>query len=498
MKNLLLVLMLLLSLTAKSQILNKRIESTVPIFGAYLVKGNEAIFGFDDGQYGINIGSQSFPARRAISINSTFDTSSLFLFQFSQFSYIKNIGFYDNHYYAITAGLSPSFPQLPQVFGLIGIAKISQTGRLIWNRTINPPGITGEDFLNSGAVASVMDSSNKFWILSNRRIGNSSQLLHPVVFCIDTTGNLVSTSDVPVLLNSVGQHLYINSKNKVEVVGQQWKRDTATTVKWELNVASPNLTTQFNFGIISERSGGPNDNVFRISQGPDKKYFFYGYSRKFNIPPRQNPFSYRAEIRDSSNALINSLTSGNEWISYATFLNSGELFCQVVTDSGFFLRWYNPNTGNIRQSVFEPVTDTLDGPDITYAYLFPTVSDSGNFYCATNCRSFTLGYFNRIYSLQNVGKVWKPWNNPTGLPNSKPSLSLHAYPNPTSGRFRLRGYKEEEGLTLRLFSNSGKEVWRGIPSPEGEVDISNLSPGLYHVEALTTSGKRWSTRVVRE
>ncbi len=73
-----------------------------------------------------------------------------------------------------------------------------------------------------------------------------------------------------------------------------------------------------------------------------------------------------------------------------------------------------------------------------------------------------------------------------------------AYPNPTSGKFRLRGYKEEEGLTLRIFSNSGKEVWRGIPSPEGEVDISNLSPGLYHVEALTTSGNRWSTRVVRE
>ncbi len=73
-----------------------------------------------------------------------------------------------------------------------------------------------------------------------------------------------------------------------------------------------------------------------------------------------------------------------------------------------------------------------------------------------------------------------------------------AYPNPTSGRFKLRGYKDEEGLTLRLFNNSGKEVWRGVPSPEGEVDISNLSPGLYHVEALTTSGKRWSTRVVRE
>ncbi len=75
---------------------------------------------------------------------------------------------------------------------------------------------------------------------------------------------------------------------------------------------------------------------------------------------------------------------------------------------------------------------------------------------------------------------------------------LELYPNPTSGKFRLRGYKEEEGLTLRIFSNSGKEVWRGIPSPEGEVDISQLSPGLYHVEALTTSGKRWSTRVVRE
>ncbi|WP_414524383.1 T9SS type A sorting domain-containing protein, partial [Umezakia ovalisporum] len=78
-----------------------------------------------------------------------------------------------------------------------------------------------------------------------------------------------------------------------------------------------------------------------------------------------------------------------------------------------------------------------------------------------------------------------------GLGNENKALSLYAYPNPTSSRFKLRGYKEEEGLTLRLFNNSGKEVWRGVPSPEGEVDISQLSPGLYHVEALTSSGKRW-------
>ncbi len=82
--------------------------------------------------------------------------------------------------------------------------------------------------------------------------------------------------------------------------------------------------------------------------------------------------------------------------------------------------------------------------------------------------------------------------------NKTISQESMAYPNPTYGRFKLRGYKEKEGLTLRIFSNSGKEVWRGIPSPEGEIDISQLSPGLYHVEALTTSGKRWFTRVARE
>ncbi len=101
--------------------------------------------------------------------------------------------------------------------------------------------------------------------------------------------------------------------------------------------------------------------------------------------------------------------------------------------------------------------------------------------------------------LANVGQPWDPWaTNPQGLSNKNKPLSLFAYPNPTSGKVKLRGYKEEEGLTLRIFSNSGKEVWRGIPSPEGEVDISNLSPGLFHIEALTSSGKRWYTRVVRE
>ncbi len=498
MKKIFNIIFVLLSLSVKAQVLNKNIVSTAGILGSELTRGKEALISFNDLQFGINIGNQSYPALRAIAINSSFDTSSLFYFQLSQFTYIKNIGFYDNHYYAITQRHSPTFPQSPFSYGPTGIAKIAQDGRLIWNRVVNPPNIAPDEFLTFGAVASTFDSSGRFWVLSNRRQGNLNQLLHPVLLSLDTSANVLLNTDIPCTVHSIGQHLFESDNNSIGIVGQEWRRDTATAVKWILNKNSGNQIAKFNFGINSERSSGITENPHRITQGPNGKYFFYGSSRKFNFHPLLYPFVNRGEFRDSSNTIISSFSLGKEWISYANYLKSGDLFCQVVTDSGFFLRWYNPNTGSLRQSVFEPVTDAIVGADLADVYLYPFISDSGNFYCATLCQGSNSLFFTRIYSLQNVGQVWSPWNNPTGLPSSKTALSLYAYPNPTSSRFKLRGYKEDEGLTLRLFNNSGKEVWRGVPSPEGEIDISYLSPGLYHVEALTSSGKRWSTRVVRE
>ncbi len=498
MKKLHLIIILLFYIPCFGQVNSIKIDGQAPIFGNNLFKGQEGGLDFIDPQVGIQIGTRDYPARKSIKFNSGLDTNTLILLQINQFTKVNNIGFKDNHYYYLTFGPSPTFPNSPETLGPVGIAKVSMAGRLIWNRLISPPNISGLEFLGLGSFASITDSSNKIWILSSREYGLINRVFHPVVLCVDTAGSLISSCDINANIPSLGHHIYEIDGNSIGVVGQEWRRDTAVTVMWKVNKSTSTFLSKADYGIISERNSGFRDNIIRVAQGPNHNYFLYGYSRKFNAHPFLNPFFFRAEVRDSLNSLVNSWIMGNEWINYAAFLKSGDLFCQVVTDSGFFLRWYNPSTGSIRQSVFEPVTDTLIGPDITYAYLFPFISDSGNFYCATIFQGVPGGIFTRIYSLQNVGQAWSPWNNPTGLPNSKPSLSLHAYPNPTSGRFRLQGYKEEEGLTLRIFSNSGKEVWRGIPSPEGEIDISQLSPGLYHVEALTSSGKRWSTRVVRE
>ncbi len=108
---------------------------------------------------------------------------------------------------------------------------------------------------------------------------------------------------------------------------------------------------------------------------------------------------------------------------------------------------------------------------------------SGQFVLASNFQPFCFAGFSTEGSYAYQPRV---------------SNTTFTYPNPTMGRFRVNNFGDGEATTIRLLNNTGKEVWRGAPSSDGEIDISGLMPGLYHVEALTNSGRRWATRVVKE
>ncbi|WP_414523974.1 T9SS type A sorting domain-containing protein [Umezakia ovalisporum] len=490
----------LITISSYCQILSKRINSENQ-FSLISFKGANRVF-FDAFDAKSSYALQ--PVGRRLGTTSLELTSKLDTFRITEFrpevlSFGSGIGEKGGNFFFLNKKANPQFPVVRFPSAESGISKHRVPKHKFWDWNITPTGLNGDDYIWNGAYSVETDSSDKFWVLLNRFYSpNGGNVFHPVVMCLDTSGLMVQEYDVPVIEMSVGHQIVQVDANSFGVIGRELGPDTSQSVFWHVRKSPMQLISKTYLGFTAERGPGEWDNTVRVALGPGSRFFIYGVNRSLN-QIFYYPLNHIATMRDSIGGRVQKWQITDGWVNYAAFLEDGDLFCQVVTDTGFFLRRYNPITGNILSSQLVKIPDTVNPDWIYVTYRFPIISDSGHFYCGVNLQELsTLNRFTRMYCLPNVGKVWKPWNNPTGLPSSKASLSLHAYPNPTSSRFKLRGYKEEEGLTLRLFNNSGKEVWRGVPSPEGEVDISQLSPGLYHVEALTSSGKRWSTRVVRE
>ncbi len=500
MKTLLLSLLLaLLCISSKGQIVSKRLESG-DIINLIGFKGSFKIV-FD--AFDAKSSYQFIPIGRRLGTTAWELTSNLDTFRITEFrpevlSFGSAIGEKDGSFFFLNKKANQQFPVVRFPSAESGISKHRVPKHRFWDWNITPIGLNGDDYIWNGVFAAETDSSDKFWVLLNRFYSSAGgNLFHPVVMCLDTAGLLVQEYDLPVIEMSVGHQIVQVDANSFGIIGRELGPDTSQSVFWHVQKSPMQLLSKTYLGFTAKRGSGEWDNTTRISIGPGNRYFIYGQNRPLSAFGTLT-YDHVGEMRNSLNGQSIWRTS-SEYVNYAAFLTDGTLFCQLVSDSGFVLRKYDPQSGAILENLFVKKTDTTTYTWIYDAYRFSIISDSGHFYSGVNFKDArTMNNYTRLYCLPNVGKVWKPWNNPTGLPNSKPSLSLFAYPNPTSGRFRLRGYKDEEGLTLRIFSNSGKEVWRGVPSPEGEVDISQLSPGLYHVEALTTSGKRWSTRVVRE
>ncbi len=382
-------------------------------------------------------------------------------------------------------------------FGDTKIAKFDRrSGRNLWTRTI--PSLTNpkESYHGTLPKAYHKTPTNTTYLIADRELyPNPADRTHPMVQEYDTSGILLREADFSAPPNAFseiqsscklpdGDFLITATDNKVGDVKY-----------YSIWVDGSNFTEYKRKYTPIARSSSYPDFVRVEAIKPGNKFLVYAHVRRV-IPSRFKDTI--VVLTDSSLNTNNPIWSrqGVE-VKKAKALDDGNIF--LITSYGGQLyaeKWDAiANTTIWRTSIKKPNIDFINHEFFNFDF-----DDSGNVYTTGSIYSDIV---NRediwVTRIDNVGQPWDPWNtNPQGLANENKPLSLHAYPNPTSGKFRLRGYKEEEGLTLRIFSNSGKEVWRGVPSPEGEVDISNLSPGLYHVEALTTSGKRWSTRVVRE
>ncbi len=99
--------------------------------------------------------------------------------------------------------------------------------------------------------------------------------------------------------------------------------------------------------------------------------------------------------------------------------------------------------------------------------------------------------------------IWKiSWNSGivTSVLGETPEYVFKVFPNPASERWQVQG-KTKHATTLLLRSTDGKELLRKEFSAETtlrELDVSNLSKGIYLLEIQTSSGRKFTEKVVIE
>ena len=74
--------------------------------------------------------------------------------------------------------------------------------------------------------------------------------------------------------------------------------------------------------------------------------------------------------------------------------------------------------------------------------------------------------------------------------------NINVYPNPTNEKIFISNLKENN-VTLKVFDISGKEVINKKVSNKEQVDLSQLSKGIYQ---LSFEGKEWkeNRRIVKD
>jgi hypothetical protein len=173
-------------------------------------------------------------------------------------------------------------------------------------------------------------------------------------------------------------------------------------------------------------------------------------------------------------------------------------FDVVATSTGNKLKWIISSQSNVDRYDVEYSTDGLnfqkvgsvpavnDPGDITYTYLHSIQNDVNGFYRIRNVdmdQSFTYSSVEMVKAIKQVAK-------------------LTAYPNPTTGIFKIRvPVNTRENMKLIVYDQTGRLVMlKNIDVQIGKeitVDISKVNSGAYQV-ICEGSARRWVTGIIKK
>jgi hypothetical protein len=186
--------------------------------------------------------------------------------------------------------------------------------------------------------------------------------------------------------------------------------------------------------------------------------------------------------------------------------NSNQAFGMTIYNSPNFIRIFGwANDFDISQTVnggeWNHFVITHDGTTLR-VYRNGTLIGSSNrtYNTALNSGTFNIsnGQFDdlRVYDYAlTASEVTDLFNNSLSNADfySHSSSSIILYPNPTNSIFNLK-IPNEIIKTIKVYDFAGKEL---LTTNQQQVDVSNLSVGIYIVKAETESGKTGTTKLIK-
>lgn len=103
-------------------------------------------------------------------------------------------------------------------------------------------------------------------------------------------------------------------------------------------------------------------------------------------------------------------------------------------------------------------------------------------------------------SVSNGGvhpKVYKRDVNAVGVAEINNKISFNIYPNPANQSIKIQGVDFNDGITIKIISIDGKII-RDEVMEQSNINISELTKGLYFVELTNKEGKIGVTKFVKE
>jgi hypothetical protein len=399
------------------------------------------------------------------------------------------------------------------------LMKLDSEYNIIWHRNfddeinINDP--------QQGFPSVFCDDPNSEFVYAagSNSYGNAFQCLsHDLqIFKFSGDGHLVNTFSFPTLFMSLGNGCNYESTipisirvvdNEIEVIGwaAQNLLENSSVHKFLNYIGRFDLNGNLiSMKFVGENSGqgvvlNDNNGYYSIRQEFVNEAVWTDSKLKIAYFPDLNsasqPIYESTEIFDYSSEylldpqktvdgfVIGSVNFGNSNMSYG-------------------LRKFNSDLGQIEWAKTYHISLSLDNPaDSIYVssngmWNLTVLPDQGYLFTGT------LSYLNEIYPwiIRTDACGDELYNGCTvlGVPDSKATATISAYPNPTSSNLAIQ-LPTKDNWTVRLYNMNGQVVSTEKINGNNRLDLNlqNFTSGLYTVQAMNDNGKVYTEVVVKE
>jgi hypothetical protein len=224
-----------------------------------------------------------------------------------------------------------------------------------------------------------------------------------------------------------------------------------------------------NFKVINKRVYAKRD----VNGPPKGDFLIYDFNLGEGDSARVNGFG--ASVMDTGSLLV---VDSIRDIKLGPFIYKAQYV--KVNSRGFPQRFV----------LVEHIGSLENGVEYYYSQMFEAYSHMINL-----CRNDTLLYWEHDFVVKSGGNTCSPVFV-SGISEKKISSKPFVYPNPSAGIIQIQSDDIGEDPVLEIYNMSGQLLRKANVKPEQEVEVGDISPGIYLVKLLTDSRSRSQVLVI--